>query len=367
MKKMLMVSNMYPNKRYPHYGSFVRNTYNLINCSEEISVKKIVMYMHNNILVKFFAYTIWYLKIIFFGVFGKYDCIYVHYVSHSAFPVRVVKAVRKNIILIENAHGEDVLAEEKRYTKNIKRSASVLKITDLVVVPSYYYREVVNKTFGIPENKIHVYPSGGIDRDIFHLMDKGECKEKFGRKEDFVVGFVARIERSKGWREFLEALIILKEMEKTFGVIIIGNGSEESMLQKELKRSGLEEKCTFCTALPHQELVYAYNAMDVICCCSSRRSESLGLVGLEAMASECECILSAAPGHLTYARDEYNAHIFEQKNSEMLADKIVKVMEEVKKIKIEIVKNGLKTAKEYDDKKVTYDLVNKIKSELKLI
>lgn len=367
MKRMLMISNMYPNKRAPHYGSFVKNTYNLINCSEEINVKKIVMYMHKNILVKVFAYIVWHLKIIFFGIFGKYDCIYAHYISHSALPVRIVKAIRKNIIVIENAHGEDVLAEEKCYAKNIKRAASVLKITDLVVVPSHYYREVVKKTFGIQDNKIYVYPSGGIDRSIFHLMDKGVCKEKFGRKEDFVVGFVARIESSKGWREFLEALVILKEKGKTFGVIIIGSGSEEGILYEELKKKGLEEKCTFCRALPHQELAYAYNAMDVYCSTSSRKSESLGLVGLEAMASECECILSTAPGYLTYAQDEYNAHIFEQKNSQMLADKIVKVMEETKEIKAEIVTNGLKTAKEYDSKKVTKGLINKIKSELKLL
>lgn len=365
MKKILMISNMYPNKKYPHYGSFVRNTFNLINDSEEINVKKTVMHMHNNKVVKIFAYIMWYLRIIFFGIFGKYDCIYAHYISHSALPVRIVKAIRKNIILIENAHGEDVLAEEKCYAKNIKRSASVLKVTDLVVVPSRYYREVVKKTFGIPDNKIYVYPSGGVDRDIFHLMDKGECKEKFGRKEEFVVGFVARIESGKGWREFLEALAILKEMGKIFGVIIIGSGSEESILHEELKKKRLEEKCTFCKALPHQELAYAYNAMDVYC--SSSRSESLGLVGLEAMASECECILSTAPGYLTYARDGYNAHIFERKNSKMLADKIVKVMEETKEIKAEIVKNGLKTAKEYDSKKVTNGLINKIKSELKLL
>lgn len=54
---------------------------------------------------------------LFIGILGNYNCIYAHYSSHSAFPICIVKKIRKNIIVIENAHGEDVLAEEKRYEK----------------------------------------------------------------------------------------------------------------------------------------------------------------------------------------------------------------------------------------------------------
>lgn len=366
MKKMLMISNMYPNQKHPHYGSFVKNTYNLINSREKIRIKKIILYKYNNRIIKFFAYVIWFFKIISIGILGNYDCIYAHYISHSAFPICIVKKIRKNIIVIENAHGEDVLAEEKRYEKNIKRSARVLKVTDLVIVPSKYYCDVIHTSFQIPYQNLFVYPSGGINRKIFYPMNKKKSKDLFQRTEEFVVGFVARIENNKGWRDFLDAVTILKEKNDDIGMIIVGSGSEDVLLQREIVKRRLTESCTLCQTLNQQDLVYAYNAMDVICCCSKRRSESLGLVGLEAMASGCECILSSAPGHLTYAQEGYNAHIFEESSIEKLVEKINQVREEPKEVKSEIVKNGLKTAAQYDSEKVTDDLMDKISSILKL-
>ena len=30
MKKILVITNMYPSKKYPHYGIFIKNTVNLL-------------------------------------------------------------------------------------------------------------------------------------------------------------------------------------------------------------------------------------------------------------------------------------------------------------------------------------------------
>lgn len=52
MKKILLLSNMYPSKRYPHYGIFVRNTEKILN-ENDYEVIKVVMEKEDRKFLKF--------------------------------------------------------------------------------------------------------------------------------------------------------------------------------------------------------------------------------------------------------------------------------------------------------------------------
>ena len=78
-KRILLVSNMYPSKKNKHYGSFVKNVYNLLKDNNFI-INKITMDKHSNKIIKLLAYLKLHLKTIIYGTLGCYDYIYVHFI-----------------------------------------------------------------------------------------------------------------------------------------------------------------------------------------------------------------------------------------------------------------------------------------------
>lgn len=98
------------------------------------------------------------------------------------------------------------------------------------------------------------------------------------------------------------------------------------------------------------ELIYIYNSLDVFVFPTYRKSESLGLVGLEAMSCEDLVIASENYGPTDYVLDNKNGMFFKPKDHIDLAKKIIKMKklnnEEVNKMK----KKARETAIKYDIK-----------------
>jgi glycosyltransferase involved in cell wall biosynthesis len=68
-------------------------------------------------------------------------------------------------------------------------------------------------------------------------------------------------------------------------LLIVGAGPEERRLKKLVDRLNLNSKITFVGFVPNEDLPSYYRACDVFCLPSVVRSESFGIVQLEAMAS----------------------------------------------------------------------------------
>ena len=78
MKKILLLSNMYPSKRYPHYGIFVRNTEKILN-ENDYEVIKVVMEKEDRKFLKFWSYFIYFFKSLYMLLFKTNDYVYIHY------------------------------------------------------------------------------------------------------------------------------------------------------------------------------------------------------------------------------------------------------------------------------------------------
>lgn len=112
----------------------------------------------DNKFVRLLAYCWAYTKCVFLGAFGGYDCLYAHFVSHTAIPARILKRIRPKMYLVENAHGNDVVIQTKEDDgRNIERSRKILPLADQVIVPSSYFKEMVAKTSIIQQIKF-LYP-----------------------------------------------------------------------------------------------------------------------------------------------------------------------------------------------------------------
>lgn len=351
-KKILLVSNMYPSKKFKHYGSFVKNVkeeLEKIAYQVDMAVKK----KNVSFPTKFIGYSLMYIKAITKSIFTSYDYYYVHFVSQSTFSVLLGK-ITGNTKLVCNVHGNDIVPDYEFEKKNVSRSKKVLPFADRVVAPSKYFAEVLNEKYHISKDKIFIYPSGGINFEIFGEKSQEECQKILNLDSKyFYIGMVSRIEKDKGWDTLLEAINILKKesfMQKT-KVIIIGTGNEQELMTKKIKDLKLEKYIIQKDFVLQKDLVNYYNAFDLFIFPTKRKSESLGLVGLEAMACQTPLIVCDLYGPKEYAKNKINCLTY-QKDGQELAKKIKQFVKISKDKLLEMQKNEFITAKKYDAKKI---------------
>lgn len=357
-KKILLVSNMYPNNKSKHYGIFVKNVEDILK-DNGFMVDRVVMTKQTEKIAKLFSYIYLYSMTVLKGMFNNYDYVYVHFVSHSSLGAVFLKRTSKNVKLILNAHGNDVLADFSFEIKNESRSSKYLKYADKVVVPSKYYKSVLFEKYNIDKDKLFVYPSGGVDTNKFIKKDKKEAMKESNLNKNYnYIGYISRIEKNKGWDVFLEAaseLVKNKEFEN-YKFLIVGAGAEEKQFNDLVKKLDLKEYLEIRNMVSQEELVNLYNSLDIFVFPTYRKSESLGLVGLEAMSCETLVIASKNYGPTDYVIDKSNGLFFKPQDPKDLVKKIIAMKnlnnEEVKKMK----KKARETAIKYDSKN-TKDMI----------
>ncbi len=262
------------------------------------------------------------------------------------------KKIKKPLIL--NAHGSDVFVNNKIGELIQKIVTPIIIKADLIVVPSKYFLEVIEDKFNIKAEKIFVSPSGGIDtKHFFPISTKKDQKP-------FTIGYVSRIDPGKGWNILLEALKQLKEKKMNFRFLLVGDGSQRGLLIKEIQQSGLNDNIVYIGAKPHSELVEYFNQMDIFVF-PTQLPESLGLVGLEAMACGVPVIGSIIGGLPSYIEDGINGKLVPSGNVKKLADTIESFINMDKAILQKYQNNAYKTAQRYDSKVVAKNLLTKLK------
>lgn len=366
MKKILVISNMYPSKEWPHYGVFVKNSSEILR-SRGYDVDVVAMGRSTNMVQKCSSYIILYIKALCKGIFGKYDVIYAHYASHTGLPVTLIKLLRKDLPLVMNVHGNDVVPETKKDEKYQKIVRIALSKSERIVCPSLYYKKILEDIYKISSTKIVVYPSGGVDTNHFHPMDKNVAKQHFSLDQNYrYVGYVSRIEENKGWNLFLEAGKKVTEQYDDVRLIVVGDGVQNKEYEELVSRLGIQDKVIKYTLLSQSELVFVYNMLDVFVFPTYRKSESLGLVGLEAMACQTVVVASDKYGPSSYMSNCINGYTFEAGNAEDLFRKILFAMDIKAQEKQEIIDNARLTAKKFSNVD-TGDILEKMFDEVTLL
>lgn len=351
--QILLISNMYPSKDYPFYGIFVKNFENQLMKEGFKFEKAVIKGRGKTTTKKLKKYFQFFLDVFRYLKKDKYDLIYVHYVGHSLLPFLLFK---RNISkpLVVNAHGSDILSDSKIGRIIQKMVTPIIKKSNMVVVPSDYFKSIIEKKFFIHGANIFISPSGGIDTNLFRPMSLEQHK-------NFTIGFVSRIDRGKGWDILLEAVYLLKEKNLNFKVILIGSGEQNSAMLNTISKLGLKSEVEWLGAKHHDELPYYFNQMDIFVFPTTRLAESLGLVGLEAMACGVPVVGSNIGGLPSYISDGLNGKLFEAGNSKELAKCIEFFMKMDRDEFTKYKTQALETAKKYDSKIIAKQLAKKLK------
>ena len=338
-----LISNMWPNLDNPGYGSFVKNVVRGLN-SNNISCycSALIKGRPKSGWDKLIKYLIFYLKIIG-GYFRKYDFIYLHFPNQSL-PILIPLYLLQRKTIIINLHGEDLLYSNRGVSYLLGRLNDwFMGKVDAIVVPSLYYKYSVLNRIKCTKNKIIVSPSGGVNLQFFKPLHKTYDVDEIR------LGYVGRIDKGKGWFEFVEMIKKLPS-NVNYKATIIGSGYQVGELHKIMYHFG--NRINYISSVPHDKLNYYYSRFDLLIFPSSRKSESLGLVGIEAMACGTPVVGFNVGGISSYLIDGYNGYLISVGDIEGLVAAVLKFKNLSNAERQTISKNCVMTSKMYSSKYV---------------
>lgn len=314
---LFVVSNMYPSKNDKYFGVFVKNFVQYFDSKAggtKVSTKAVIKGRGKNIFSKILKYLYFSFELISKFFFKKYDVIYVHYVNHTLLPfLLLIPFLYKKKILL-NFHGGDL-----NFNSSLSKFLSfvirpVIKKADLVIAPSSSFKFLIEEKLNIPADLIKVSYSGGINLNLFN--NDNPYTYSLNR-----LLYVGRLEENKGIDILMEAFQSLaKKRNKDLTLTIVGKGSKLAELNKIIRNETLSDKVTIIPGVHQSQLPEIYWKHSVLIFPSF--SESLGLVGIEAMACGLPVIGSNINGLNEYLIDKENGYTFKVGNSTDLEKKI---------------------------------------------
>jgi glycosyltransferase involved in cell wall biosynthesis len=329
MMKILLVANMYPSSEFPSYGVFVQNTGKIL-LNEGFQVDRAVLKKKTTKVSKLIGYALYYSKILSKGMLGNYDAIYVHYASHNAMPLLWLKKLKPSLRIVTNVHGSDVVPEvpsQEKYQPAVKK---LLQQSSLIITPSHYYEKLVQQKYEVT-TPIRVFPSGGVNAEVFYPQ-KNQRKEILSQLDldpaFRYFGYVGRLDVGKGWDHYLRAISFYlnekpQERQRT-RFIAVGSGKDNDEFKELAKSLGIEDVIVHFPLMKQADLANIYTVIEVFVFPTTRKGESLGLVGLEAMACQTPIIASAIGGILDYVQDGQNGWLFTPGDAVQLKDLFIK-------------------------------------------
>lgn len=350
--KCFLISNMYPSVDNPGYGVFIKNIEDGLNqygC--RVVCKSVIKGRGSNIVSKILKYLSFFVGIII-NYFKSYDFIYLHYPTYSSPILYLLLKIKKTKIVV-NYHGEDLLYDDNYYATFLGRIADALtkKYSSLVVVPSQYYKDIVIQRELKRLDDIYISPSGGISSAIFYPL-------KTTKKNELVVGYVGRLQDDKG---VIEYILACKNVMKEINIkaYIIGYGPLLETVKQQIVGDNQFE---LIEGVDQRQLALYYNLFDIFCFPSKRKTESLGLVGLEAMACGIPVIGTNIGGIPTYLENLYNGYLISLEGLiDNISNSILRYyyLDKIKKDRM--MENCVKTAEWYSQDQVILRLVEQFK------
>lgn len=150
-----------------------------------------------------------------------------------------------------------------------------------------------------------------------------ELKNRYGAGDCFVFGYAGRLSREKGLDILFEAFAGLAGQYRNFSLLVIGEGSEKTVLESRYRESSWWDRVSFVGRMSWNETMMHIAAMDVVVVPS--RFEGFGLIALEAMAASKPVIASRAGGLVEIISHEENGMLFDVGDSAGLSEMMKRI------------------------------------------
>ncbi|MHB8510996.1 MAG: glycosyltransferase [Actinomycetota bacterium] len=320
MKRLLVISNMYPSSDAPYFGVFVERQVRAfeslgIACKLAVS-DEFAGGSFSNAALKY-AKLSW--NALSRGSSDAPDAI----LAHFAFPTGAIALasralVRSEVPVALVAHGGDVNPHAKRSLPIELSTRAVLRKVDLLIAVS---RSIAleARLMGVRNNRI-VVASMGYDSDLFKPGSRRDARKALGLSEHerYAVVIGNLIER-KGIATVLEAASETPSLQW----ILVGGGNLDHWRRRA---AHLGEAVRFAGPAAPEQVVTWLQAADVVAAPSLR--EPLGVAALEALACGVPVVASNTGGLAEIIEHDRTGLLYEPGNAQALAEASMRLIKD---------------------------------------
>jgi len=200
---------------------------------------------------------------------------------------------------------EEVSSDEPH--RRAEAEAAVMACSEVVLASCSVEADQLVDLYGADPARIRIVPPG-VDHAFFAPGHRPQARRAVGLPSDGpLLAFVGRIQPLKGADLALRVLEELAFKHEDAHMVIVGGPSGPhgeahlASLHRQVEAAGLGDRVSFVAPQPHELLSTYYRAADV--CLVPSRSESFGLVALEAAACGTPVVAAAVGGLTTLVED----------------------------------------------------------------
>jgi D-inositol-3-phosphate glycosyltransferase len=213
--------------------------------------------------------------------------------------------------------------------RRVEAETAVVGCSDAILASCVAEAKQLIELYDAPPDRIEIV-APGVDHAFFSPGDRRGARDALGLGDQPVLLFVGRIQPLKGLTVAIEALALLGD--DTASLIVVGGpsgveGTEELVRAHRLVAElGLRDRVRFVDPQPHHLLSTYYRAADISIVPS--RSESFGLVALEAAACGTPVVAAAVGGLTTLVDDGRTGFLVEDRAARTFAEACQSILDE---------------------------------------
>ena len=215
--------------------------------------------------------------------------------------------------------------------RRIDAESEVIACSDAILANCTAEAAQLIELYGADPERIEIVPPG-VDHAFFSPGDRRGARAALGLGDHPVLLFVGRIQPLKGLTVAIGALAELSARHPDAVLVVVGGrsgagGAEEmAAAQGLIDRHGLAGRVRFVPPQPHHLLSTYYRAADV--CVVPSRSESFGLVALEAAACGTPVVAAAVGGLRTVVEDGLTGLLVDSRDPAEYAEAVAGILDD---------------------------------------
>jgi len=218
----------------------------------------------------------------------------------------------------------DHFEEKYNFSERIRHERLIYGSCDMVIATTPLQLDMLQENYGVPPSKCRMIPPGYDDSRFFPVgaATRQTIRQRLGFTGKTVLG-LGRLALNKGYDLLIDAFGVMAEREPeahlhlAIGGEVIGDAERQLLddLKGQVARQGLEDRVTFASYVPDDELADHYRAADLFVL--SSRYEPFGMTAVEAMACGTPVVITTRGGlwrAVTYGRHALFADPFDRED-----------------------------------------------------
>lgn len=201
-----------------------------------------------------------------------------------------------------------------------RAEASIIGCSDVICVSCDEEEEQFRRLYGDPPGRMEIV-APGVEHAFFTPGDRNGARHALGIGDGPMLLFVGRLQPLKGVDVAVESLAALGRDDASLYVVGGSSGAEGDSyvesVHRLIDRLGLRSRVHFVPPQPHHILSTYYRAADAVWVPS--RSESFGLVALEAAACGVPVVANAVGGLVSLVEHDSTGFLVPGRDPELFA------------------------------------------------